>query len=178
MQSTDELVEQAKAGSKEAFTELVSRFHQPLYRFLVLRSATVQDAEDRFQETCLRAYRYLHSYNPKWSFNTWLYNIAARIRPMDQTSGDLSPELASDDPSAFEKYAAVSARDNLWSIAKRALNQPQLDALWLHYAEDRSTREIALILGKSTAWVKVNLFRARRVVKDAMEQQGLIEANV
>ena len=83
-----QLIEAAKAGSVEAFTDLVRAYRERLLRFLVTRCASVADAEDALQDTLIAAYRYLHSYDPRWRFSTWLYRIAIR------NAGKLrSPEL-------------------------------------------------------------------------------------
>jgi len=73
-----ELIDAAKAGSADAFADLVRAYRVRLLRFLVTRSPSYADAEDALQDTLINAYRYLHSYDPRWRFSTWLYRIAIR----------------------------------------------------------------------------------------------------
>ena len=73
-----QLINAAKAGSAEAFADLVRSYRTRLLRFLLTRCASFADAEDVLQDTMIAAYRYLHSYDPRWRFSTWLYQIAIR----------------------------------------------------------------------------------------------------
>ena len=73
-----QLIVQAKAGSVEAFTDLVESYRGRLFRYLLSRCNNYADAEDALQDTLINAYKYLHSYNPQWRFSTWLYRIAIR----------------------------------------------------------------------------------------------------
>ena len=72
------LIAAAKAGSAEAFADLVRGYRERLLRFLLTRSPSYADAEDVLQDTLIAAFRYLHSYDPRWRFSTWLYRIAIR----------------------------------------------------------------------------------------------------
>jgi hypothetical protein len=65
------LIDAAKDGSVEAFTELVHGYRERLFRFLLTRCASHADAEDALQDTLINAYRYIGSYNPQWRFSTW-----------------------------------------------------------------------------------------------------------
>ncbi|MDH3909427.1 MAG: RNA polymerase subunit sigma-24, partial [Gammaproteobacteria bacterium] len=72
---TDELqlIAAAKAGSADAFCDLARRYRERLLRFLLTRCANYADAEDVLQDSLISAFRYLHSYDPRWRFSTWLY---------------------------------------------------------------------------------------------------------
>ncbi|MCH5378083.1 MAG: hypothetical protein JJ992_29345, partial [Planctomycetes bacterium] len=78
MASELQLIAAAKAGSADAFADLARRYRDRLLRFLVTRCTSVADAEDALQDTLINAYRYIHSYDPRWRFSTWLYRIAIR----------------------------------------------------------------------------------------------------
>lgn len=60
-----ELIDAAKRGSVDAFTELVHGYRDGLLRFLLTRCASYADAEDVLQDTFINAYRYLGTYNPQ-----------------------------------------------------------------------------------------------------------------
>ena len=49
------------------------------------------------------------------------------------------------------------------------LGDQQFTALWLYYGEEFDVAEVARAVGRSRAWVKVNLHRARRKLGEALE---------
>ena len=168
---TDELklIAAAKAGSADAFADLVRGYRERLLRFLLTRSPSYADAEDALQDTLIAAFRYLHSYDSRWRFSTWLYRIAirnaARLRGPDLIEiGDLRDEES--DP--LQQCIADSETDNLWLSARTLLNDEVYAAMWLRYAEDMSVNDIARALDRSTSWAKVNLMRGRRVLEAHM----------
>lgn len=173
MKSDEQLVEAALAGSGAAFGELAERYQQRLFRFLVTRCATRADAEDALQDTFLNAFRYLESYRPRWRFSTWLYRIAIRNAARRRDRGDESFDDGADGTDLLEQCILDSDVDNLWLTAKRVLSPEAQAALWLRYAEDLPIREVARALGRSQAWTKVTLLRARRRLSAELAEPGM-----
>ena len=64
-------------GHPDAFTALVHRYETPLYNFLRRMCGNGSDAEDLFQETFFKVYRYRERYDRQAPFKPWLYSIAA-----------------------------------------------------------------------------------------------------
>ena len=148
-------------------------YREALLRFLVTRTSTFADAEDALQDTLINAYRYLHSYDARWRFSTWLYRIAINNAAMQKSVatvelGDLSDE--EDDP--LQHCIRASDRENLWVTARRALNNEVFTAMWLRYVEDMSVNDIAAVLDRSVSWTKVNLLRGRRSLDAAMHRDA------
>jgi RNA polymerase sigma-70 factor (ECF subfamily) len=161
-----QLIDAARAGSAEAFADLVRSYRDRLLRFLVTRCTSVADAEDALQDTLINAYRYLDSYDSRWRFSTWLYRIA--IRNAGKLRGpDLVEigELHDEENDPLQQCIADSDVENLWVTARRHLNEDVFTALWLRYAEDMSVNDIANALDRSTSWTKVNLMRGRRALE-------------
>ncbi|MHC4218896.1 MAG: RNA polymerase sigma factor, partial [Planctomycetota bacterium] len=161
-----ELVRRAQAGMLPCFTEVVRRFEGRLLNFVLRRVGAIDDAEDLVQETFVRAWKSIGQYNPRWQFSTWLFTIAHRLaiahqrRRRETQSADLAGMAAGDgDPAA--PIADREQCRQIWALADRILPESQRTALWLRYAEDLSTREIARVMGKSQVMVRVTLFRAR-----------------
>lgn len=168
---TDEskLIAAAKAGSADAFCRLAQRYRGRHLRFLVTRCASFADAEDALQDTLIAAFRYIHSYDSRWRFSTWLYRIAirnaAKLRGPDvEEIGDLRDE--ENDP--LQQCIADSESQNLWLSARRTLSDEVFTAMWLRYAEDMSVNDISTSLDRSVSWTKVNLMRGRRALEAQM----------
>jgi len=172
------LIAAARKGSATAFTDLVRAYREGLLRFLLTRTSSYADAEDALQDTLINAFRYLHSYDPRWRFSTWLYRIAinnvSRLRSVDTVElGDLRDEES--DP--LQHCIAASDRENLWQCARRQLSDDVYTAMWLRYVEDMSVNDISTVLDRSVSWTKVNLLRGRKTLdaelnKDATDDKS------
>ena len=161
-----ELIEAARRGSVDAFTELVQDYRERLLRFLLTRCASYADAEDALQDTFINAYRYLASYNPQWRFSTWLYRIAIRNAGRLKSSNVMEiGEVRDDSGDPLAHCMAESERNNLWRSARRLLSEEVFSAMWLRYVEDMSVKDIAAVLERSSSWTKVNLHRGRRALE-------------
>src|SRR4051812_27492114 len=78
MEETDALaVARAQAGDDSAFRLLVERHSQSLFRLAFRMTGNETDAEDMVQDTFLRAYRKLGTFEARANFGTWLHRIAA-----------------------------------------------------------------------------------------------------
>lgn len=160
------LINSAKSGSVDAFTELVHGYREGLFRFLLTRCANHADAEDVLQDTFINAYRYIETYNPQWRFSTWLYRIAIRNagRILEDNVAELG-DVRDDSSDPLAHCIAEAERHNLWRNAKRLLSDEVFTAMWLRYVEDMSIRDIAAVLERSSSWTKVNLLRGRRALE-------------
>ena len=168
MDTDEQLVVAAQRGSDAAFNELVLRYRDKLFRFLVTRCATHADAEDAIQDAFVNAYRYLDSFNPRWRFSTWIYRIAIRNAARIRAPFTSDVEQGhNDDPLAHCIVAAE--RENLWLTAKHTLSADAFTAMWLHYAEEMPVKEISRVMEKSLSWTKVTLLRSRRRLSRAMQ---------
>jgi RNA polymerase sigma-70 factor (ECF subfamily) len=70
------LAKRAAAGDMSAFEELVDRHRMAVYRLARSITGNHHDADDAAQETFLRVYRALGSYDPDRPFKPWLKRIA------------------------------------------------------------------------------------------------------
>src|SRR5262245_28549231 len=69
------LIAAALAGEEGAFAQLARRYQLPLFHAARSRLGDVQLAEDAVQEALLCAFRWLHTYDSRYSFRTWLWTI-------------------------------------------------------------------------------------------------------
>lgn len=171
---TDEakLIAAAKAGSVEAFTDLVRGYRKRLLRFLLTRCASFADAEDVLQDTFIAAFRYLDSYDPRWRFSTWLYRIAIRnaatLRSRETVDVVVVDDLRDEEGDPLLRCIADSESENLWVSARRLLNDDVFAAMWLRYIEDMSVTDISTALDRSLSWTKVNLMRGRQALENEL----------
>ncbi|MDD4870494.1 MAG: RNA polymerase sigma factor [Kiritimatiellae bacterium] len=162
--SSEELANQARAGSAECFAELVRRHSGSLFNFLYRKVSNRHDAEDLSQETFARAYQKIDQYQPRYKFATWLFTIGWRLTCTFYRNREVPAELPVDgigDDRATTSYVTIDESENLWDRIRVILPENQQRVLWHRYGEDMSIAGIAAITGKSEVYVKVLLHRAR-----------------
>lgn len=165
-------MEAALEGSDGAFAELVGRYRDGLFRYLVLRCASRADAEDALQDTLVNAWRYLASYDARWRFSTWLYRIALRNAGRQRPAAQGDADALAGGPDPLADSIERDARENLWLTAKRVLSDDAYAAMWLHYVEDLPLAEVAGALDRSRSWTKVTLMRARHRLKREYDDEA------
>jgi RNA polymerase sigma-70 factor (ECF subfamily) len=171
--STDALVALARAGAADAFGELVRRNELGLYNFLLRRVGSREDALELAQESFLRAWQKLSTYDTRWSFSTWLYAVGRSVAANHARRSSLPRAEIEVEAHASARAAESEGQDGawLWALAERTLSREQHSALWLACAEDKSAAEIGAILGRSVLAVRMILFRARSRLATAIEKR-------
>lgn len=172
---------QARGGSDEAFTRLVEQYQTPVYNLCYRMLGEPESAEDAAQESFLRAYQYLDRYDLERSFVTWLLSIAAhycidRLRrrhfisvPMDDDEAPFElPDLAAPNPEAETVRREAQERIHLLLAG---LDPTDRAAVVLRYWHDFSEAEIAASLSLTISAVKSRLFRARRALAGAWQEE-------
>lgn len=158
--SDHDLIQRAAAGDRAAFEVIVRRYSRPLAEFVARRTARVQDAEDIVQETFLRAFSSLHTFDKQYSLKNWLFSIAYRLIVSGYRQKRPQPLEEADLPSA-KCATTTQPMDDLWTIAED-LGGNFYMVLWLRYKQDMDISEIAHVMQKTQIAVRVLLHRARR----------------
>jgi len=80
LEKTDgELVKQVLEGDIESFSELVERYEKLVFSYLLSRLQDMQEVEDIVQETFVKAYRHIASFDCQRRFSSWLVTIARNL---------------------------------------------------------------------------------------------------
>jgi RNA polymerase sigma-70 factor (ECF subfamily) len=177
-----ELVEQAVAGSREAFDELVRRHHVSIVSLARALTNGSADAEDIAQEVFLRVWRGLRGFRGDSMFRTWLHRVAvnvihshhgrvARVRRLLHTpvadagrTGDPIERAA--DPIDME--SDVMMRDAI-DKALASLPEELRVAVTLRDVQGLDYREIAKVLDVPIGTVESRIFRGRQRLKPLLE---------
>jgi RNA polymerase sigma-70 factor (ECF subfamily) len=162
------LVRLALDGDSGAFDELV-RLHSPrVFRFLHQFTRQRQDAEDLTQQTFVKAYRHLGSFELRRPMINWLLTIARRTALNHFRSAqrwELLPEQTpAEGPSPASAAEVRERTENLWDRAREILSPRAFEVLWLRFGEDLSTQETARVSGLTQTHVKILIYRAKRAL--------------
>jgi RNA polymerase sigma-70 factor, ECF subfamily len=182
-----DLVQQAKAGSLEAFTELVNRYDSKILRLAKHITQNQEDAEDVLQEAFLKAFTHLDRFEGGSRFYTWLVRIAVneslmKLRkrrtgkevsldePVESGDGDvqnLVREIAVWDDTPEKRYSQAEIRGIL-DGAVESLEPIYRTVFVLRDVEELSTEETAEALDLTVPAVKSRLLRARLQLREIL----------
>ncbi len=178
------LVERAKAGSFEAFDELVRRHEERLYALLKTMLRSREDAEDAVQTAFVSALEHLKDFRGDASFATWITHVAvnAGLKLLRKRRG-VSLDATDDEgelrrPDYIADWREPPERLLEREETKRALDEA-IDALPEHHrvvfalrdVSGLSVEETAKAVGISEANVKVRLLRARLALRERLTRQ-------
>ena len=180
-----ELVRDARSGSEAAVRELIRRLNPRLFRVARGIAQSDAEAEDVVQEAYLAAFTRLDQFSGASAFSTWITRIAInaalmlarRAHPHQDydtvTEPDTSQVLAFPGRKPETPDVAL-ARTEIRDLLKRAVSDLPPDMrlpFLLHHSEGMSIGEIARDLALNPITVKTRLFRARRRLRQSLEQQ-------
>ena len=172
-----------KAGDRAEFSKLVDLYSSSLFRLALRILGDPQDAEDVLQETFLKAYRALPSFEGRSSLSTWLYRIVTnealmvirRAKPDLLWADDEEENSEAISPSLFVDWDALPEQELLSHEVKQFLDQAvqQLSAnlrivFLLRDVVGLSVKETAEQLGLSEVAVKTRLLRARLRLREEL----------
>jgi len=184
-----ELIERAasvaRSEDRQAFDELVERYHKQAYNIAYRMTGNHADAEDLTQEAFIRAFRFFAQYKRELPFDSWLYKIMSnafvdtlRRRPKAQIRS-LDAPVATEDGEAFLDIAdpsdgpedLVLSREMDSRIQSALGSMPEDFRLAVIYAdiEGLSYEEIADAMSCSIGTVRSRLHRGRKLLRDRLK---------
>ena len=162
----------ARQRTDRSFERLYRKHAGDVYRYALVVLRNEADAEDVTQTTFLNAYRAIANGEKPRTPQNWLIAIAhnvcrQRFRQSQRRPNEiaLNEELAE---APLEEEERVSAEDIRRALGHLAFNQRA--ALVMRELEGRSYQEIAEILGLSVSAVETLIFRARRALREQLEE--------
>ena len=177
-------IQQARQGSAEAWEQIVREHQQPVFRLVYLLLGDADEAEDVTQDTFIRAYRALGSFDMERPLRPWLLRIATNLthnwrRSTGRYFLALQRLLRSEPPQRLliEHAESKLEEKTLWD-ALRLLPDADRQIIYLRYFLESSESETAEVLGIPAGTVKSRLHRALgrlRVLFQKEFQEGLQE---
>jgi len=180
------LINRAIHGDEKACAEIVEQFREQIFSFIFRMVKNRAEAEDLTQETFIKAFNALSTFNSEYAFSTWLYKIAAnnsidhfrkkRLKtcsidtPIDAKDGPLHREFP-DTNQGPESGLISKERTIQIQQAISSLPDKYRIAILLRHNQDRSYEEIAEELAIPLGTVKVRIFRAREMLKKKLRDQ-------
>ena len=173
-----DLVIKCLNGSEKDFEKLIERYSKKLYLFIYYRTENNEDTEDIIQETFLKVYRNLSSYDPKWNFSTWIYTIAARTASSHfryENVRKREPMIQLNPAATPEEEIMKNDISSIWKAAGK-LSKAKFEIIRLRYGDGLSIKEIGKITGKSSVNIRVLIFRAKNELIRILNNTGEIKS--
>jgi RNA polymerase sigma-70 factor (ECF subfamily) len=164
----------AARGGVEGFIQLYRRYLTPVYRYLYARvGGNRQEAEDVTSLVFERAWASIGSYRPVGSFRGWLFTIARRTLADYYRGGSKGHPVQIDgldgsvrDPATGPEESAMLA-DQVRGVlrALASLGEEQREIVTLRFMAGLKYGEIAALMGKREAAVKMVAYRALEEIR-------------
>ncbi|MFD6139781.1 RNA polymerase sigma factor [Promicromonospora sp. NPDC060271] len=177
--SDELLVVRAQLGNRSALEDLVARWQGPVWLY-VRRMLDAERADDVTQEAWIAVVRALPRLREPDRFAPWLFTIVRRAA-LNRLRGQYSDrhDLVGEFENGLDRPDAagpdpVDALVDRAEMAARLAGLPVLEreVLVLHYLEDLSVEDCAQVCGVPAGTIKSRLNRARRMLREHVEQEG------
>ncbi len=180
----DQLVELFRAGNEKAFEELVYRYKNPLYQYIM---SLVQDegaAGDLFQEVFISFFKNVGKYESRGKFKSWLFLTARnrvfnffrdrdKLSSLDQTDDDgnsvFHETLEDGQLAPLEELSGKEAEE---MIRRASLQLPPRQREMIYLRQYLSFKEIAELLGRPLGTVLADCHRAVKKMRQLLEKQN------
>ncbi len=189
-QIDENIISRCQAGDKEAFRPLVERCQGMVFSVALKMLADEEEAKDVVQETFLRVWMNIGTYNPRYHsecggsdtskrFTTWLYAIASRLC-LDRLKNRARIIALPEDESVLRRYASADGQRELenreWVAIVRllaeGLSPKQRLVFTLSQLEGLSSEEVEEATGFTAKQVKSNLYVARQTIRERLKKMG------
>jgi len=188
--SKDELLVKffVDSQNEDAFTELVNRYSDKVYRLAYRITGNPDDAEEVLQEVFIILVEKLSTFRQESRFSTWLYRVAANASYMFLRGGKKTKErqVSFDDYKPYNDHGVLEGvQDKDWSdipdykllsvegsqLIEKAIEELPDDYKIVFHMKDvegMTSREIAKVLNLSLPAVKSRVLRARLFLRDKL----------
>ena len=167
-----QIVEAVREGRREGQDALVCRYAERVFAMIV-RQVDEMDAQELAQDTFLRAFSHIDSYDPqKASLSTWLCRIAYRLtldflkrrRPLIVSIEESEVWQTDVSDEQLESELSTGREERIQRLQELIDELPDEERLLLtlYYFEDRPLTEIAYITGIEPGPLANRLYRTRK----------------
>ena len=173
----DELLAiRCQLGEPAAFDDLIARWHAPLWSFVRRLAGSDDSAQEIFQDVWVRVIRGIPQLRDGARLRAWLFGITRRTL-MDHLRQEYarSPTVDVDVDGLASEAPGVEDVENLEELERALVGLPiiEREVLTLFYLQELSLSEVADALKVPVGTVKSRLFRAKRLMRQALTARGV-----
>ena len=185
----NDLVREFIAGNEAAFTQLVTKYKDPITNYLNVMVGDYDIAVDLCQETFLRVYKNITRYSNIYQFSTWIYRIATNLAidemryrrrrgqvfynnvwAKNNENSESRPEFEITDVRLGPREAILRKESTqVLGDAIRSLPEKYRTAFIMKEIQELPYETIAKVLNCSAGTIKSRLHRARELLQRKLE---------
>lgn len=174
--SESELMQQIISGDQAAFSELYHRYKDRMYYYFYrMLGNSAESANDFLQELFMKLIEKPESYNPSYTFSTWLYSVANnmckneyRRLEVRQEYHNAEIQIASVDYLSDYSIEPEQIIEKIFQTLDR-MGEDHRSAFLLRYREGFTIKEVAEILELREGTVKSRLFYAKKMLAEKLK---------
>ncbi len=175
-----ELIAKIKEGDTALFRILVDKYKDVSFSLAYSILKNEQDAEDALQDSFIKAFKGLATFNFKSSFATWLYKIVFNTCNTKYKSDRQMHELVNLDSDSnieieesLSPFSEIEQKERIEAVNKvlDMINENESFLLRLFYLAELSISEIVQVTGFKESKIKVTLHRARKSFLQKLETE-------
>jgi RNA polymerase sigma-70 factor (ECF subfamily) len=175
LNSIETAVQGIKEGNTQSFELIIEQFQQQLFRYCYRMLGNTHEAEDAVQESFLKAYEKIRSYNKSISFSAWLYRITYNhciniIRRKKLLKFTPFLEEKSFTGKGMEERLEENELNKLLNDALDKISPKDRCIIISKNIEEKSFEEIGIILDMKPATVRKRYERLRNKLKFILAQ--------
>lgn len=167
------IIDRIVGGEKSMYALLVDKYKSYAYTIAMKILQNRPDAEEAAQDSFIKAYHHLSTFNKEAKFSTWLYRIVfntaisytRKNRQQFQSLDHAVVEYTQEGEGMLEK----TDKRKYLQLALSKLNDADRTALSLFYLDEFSLEEIAEIMSMQANTIKVRIHRARQRLADELK---------
>jgi RNA polymerase sigma-70 factor (ECF subfamily) len=181
-----DIIQKILNGEKDAFSQIVNKYQNALYGIIFKMINNKDEADDIVQETFMKAFSSIQTFDEKYSFATWLFKIGTNncidhLRKRKINSISVNAVLPNEEgESSFELPDLTYEADrSIIEEQKKKLIEDAINSLPEKYAiiiqmrhqEDKTYEQISKELNMPIGTVKAHIFRAREMLNKYLKDK-------
>jgi RNA polymerase sigma-70 factor (ECF subfamily) len=168
------LVEKCRQGDREAQREIYAQTSDRIYGLLLRMTHNPDDAFELAQETYIRAFAHIHTFDGASSVATWIYQIALNEARQFLRRRKRYAEKLSELEQQQSRSSVETPADNRMDIEQALAQMPEeeREMIVLRHYEEMSYAEMAKVLNKPEGTIASGLNRAREMLRGFLESNS------
>lgn len=180
IQIENDIISRCQQGDREAFRWVVQTHQRMIFSLALKMLCDEEEAKDMVQETFIRVWQSIRSFDSQKTFSTWVYTIASRLC-IDRLKRARKVVALPEDELVLRRFASdgdeqLSLENKEWVSIVRTLAESLSDKQRLVFTlcqlEGLPSAEVEQITGLDARQVKSNLYVARQTIRKRLNDLG------